>query len=62
MLQTFCKMKNLLIYKDASIKKALELIKKSGVKGLVVINKNNQIDEQGTTNIEKYSLSFELKK
>ncbi len=36
-------MKNLLIYKDASIKKALELIKKSGVKGLVVINKNNQL-------------------
>ncbi len=26
------------------------------------VNKNNQIDEQGTTNIEKYSLSFELKK
>ena len=26
------------------------------------VNKNRQIDEQGTTNIEKYSLSFELKK
>ena len=26
------------------------------------VNKNNQIDEQGTTNIEKYSISFELKK
>ena len=26
------------------------------------VNKNNQIDEQGTTNIEKYSLNFELKK
>ena len=26
------------------------------------VNENNQIDEQGTTNIEKYSLSFELKK
>ena len=26
------------------------------------VNKNNQIVEQGTTNIEKYSLSFELKK
>ena len=26
------------------------------------VNKNNQIDEQGTTNIEKYRLSFELKK
>ena len=26
------------------------------------VNKNNQIDGQGTTNIEKYSLNFELKK
>ena len=26
------------------------------------VNKNNQIDDQGTTNIEKYSLNFELKK
>ncbi len=26
------------------------------------VNKNNQIEEQGTTNIEKYSLNFEIKK
>ena len=27
-----------------------------------VVNKNNQLDEIGTTNIEKYSLNFELSK
>ena len=27
-----------------------------------MVNKNNQIEEQGTTNIEKYSLNFEIKK
>ncbi len=29
---------------------------------LWVVNKNNQLDEIGTTNIEKYSLNFELSK